>query len=495
MMEDHAMKIRCVWEHNGSDTLLYASDFPGAYTRGENLAVAAGKMSAEIRSYLAWLGCEVPDEVTVEIVQDAACSLNISDADSDVLFSSESEPLTMDEYVRLKQLVLKSAEDFHSLYEAIPDKNRSGAPERKTFYGQVPRTAEEMYVHTKSVNAYYFAEIGVDADNEGTILTCRQKGFELLEAATGFLKNPVIEGSYGEYWSLRKVLRRFLWHDRIHARAMYRMAVREFCADNIPDLFRFTYENETVRYCRCENDHAKRDQTIRELMGTMVHVIVDRPIGYQHGDIVYPVNYGYLPGIIAGDGEEQDAYILGVTEPLSSFDGRVVGAVRRKNDCEDKLIVAPDGIVFHQGEIAEAVHFQEKYFMSTIDSLLRKSCGVIPFRRSGRDTEYLIVLQSNGCWSFPKGHMDAGETEAETALRELREETGLEAELVSGLSTMIEYEVSPYAKKQVVLFLGEVRGDVIPQETEVVNYQWVGVSELEQFLYPDTYKACEKLLR
>ena len=109
--------------------------------------------------------------------------------------------------------------------------------------------------------------------------------------------------------------------------------------------------------------------------------------------------------------------------------------------------------------------------------------------------EYLIVLQSNGCWSFPKGHMDAGETETQTALRELNEETGLQAELVSGLSATIEYEVSPYARKQVVLFLGEVEGDVIPQETEVVNYRWVRTGELEQFLYADTYKACEKLLR
>lgn len=233
------MKIQCVWEHNGNDTLLYAANFPGAYTRGENLRMAMEKMPAEIRSYLTWAACEVPKELTVEIVQDASCELNICDADSDVLFLSERVPLTMEEYVRLKRLVLKSAADFHSLYESIPDKNTSSTLERKTFYGQIPRTAEEMYIHTKSVNEYYFAEIGVDADNEGTILTCRQRGFEALEATSDFLDNPVIEGSYGEYWSLRKVLRRFLWHDRIHARAMYRMAVREFGAERVTDVFRF----------------------------------------------------------------------------------------------------------------------------------------------------------------------------------------------------------------------------------------------------------------
>ena len=166
-----------------------------------------------------------------------------------------------------------------------------------------------------------------------------------------------------------------------------------------------------------------RKQLIQEYMGKRVHVVVDRPIGHVHGDITYPINYGYIPGLLAGDGEEQDAYILGVDEPISEFDGQVVAAICRKNDCEDKLVVAPEGSVFHQGQIREAVHFQEQYFISTVDSLFRKSCGVIPFRRNGEEREYLILLQTNSCWSFPKGHMEAGETEEQTALRELLEES------------------------------------------------------------------------
>ncbi len=78
------------------------------------------------------------------------------------------------------------------------------------------------------MNAYYFGEIGVNADNAGTILECRQKGFSLLEQTPDYLMNKVYKGSYGELWSLKKVLRRFIWHDRIHAKVMYRMAVRTF---------------------------------------------------------------------------------------------------------------------------------------------------------------------------------------------------------------------------------------------------------------------------
>ena len=85
-----------------------------------------------------------------------------------------------------------------------------------------------MYEHTKSVNSYYFAEIDVDADNSGSIYDCRLRGFEKLEQQPDFLTRGAVEGSYGEWWSLRKVLRRFIWHDRIHARAMCRMAKKTF---------------------------------------------------------------------------------------------------------------------------------------------------------------------------------------------------------------------------------------------------------------------------
>ena len=233
------MTINCVWEHNGNDTLLYAIDYIGAYTRGESLEIAKSKMPGEILSYLKWLGEDVTDSIEIIITQEKDSDLAIKDADSDVLFESEKAPLTTDEYEKLKALALKSAKDFLALYESIPDKSVTAIAERKTFYGNVPRSADEMYEHTKSVNEYYFAEIDVDADNSGNIYECRKRGFEILETKPDYLNNSVIEGSYGEDWSLRKVLRRFIWHDRIHARAMYRMAVKVFGTENIANPFCF----------------------------------------------------------------------------------------------------------------------------------------------------------------------------------------------------------------------------------------------------------------
>ena len=233
------MNIRCIWEHNGEDTILYAEDFPGAFARGETLETAKRKMPGEIRAYLRWMDGSSLDTTEIEIVQEKASDLQIRDADSDVLFDSEQQPLTRGEYERLKALALRSAADFQKLYDSVPDRNVSCLTPRQTFYGPVPRTAEEMYRHTKSVNAYYFAEIGVEADNEGTIVDCRKRGFEKLEQLPGFLEKEAEEGSYGEWWSLRKVLRRFLWHDRIHARAMYRMAVKTVGSEKIVNPFGF----------------------------------------------------------------------------------------------------------------------------------------------------------------------------------------------------------------------------------------------------------------
>lgn len=101
------------------------------------------------------------------------------------------------------------------------------------------------------------------------------------------------------------------------------------------------------------------------MIGKSVTVTVDRPLGSVHPrykNIVYPVNYGYVEGIIGGDGEEQDAYILGVDRPVKTFTGKVIAIVCRLNDDEDKWVVAPEDVVFTKDEIIRQIYFQEKYF-------------------------------------------------------------------------------------------------------------------------------------
>lgn len=101
------------------------------------------------------------------------------------------------------------------------------------------------------------------------------------------------------------------------------------------------------------------------MLGKIVRVIIDRPLGSYHPthkDIYYPINYGYIEGVIANDLEEQDAYILGVNKPLKEFEGKVIAIIHRLNDIEDKLIVAPIDKSYTKEEILKFVEFQEQYF-------------------------------------------------------------------------------------------------------------------------------------
>ncbi|MBQ8397148.1 MAG: inorganic pyrophosphatase [Clostridia bacterium] len=108
---------------------------------------------------------------------------------------------------------------------------------------------------------------------------------------------------------------------------------------------------------------------LRPILGQTVTVTIDRPLGSahpRHPDIVYPVNYGFLPGVTGGDGEEQDVYILGVDVPIERFTGNVIAIVHRTDDDEDKLVAAPAGRQFSEAEIEAALRFQEQYFPHTI---------------------------------------------------------------------------------------------------------------------------------
>ena len=104
-------------------------------------------------------------------------------------------------------------------------------------------------------------------------------------------------------------------------------------------------------------------------IGNPITVTIDRPLGSTHPkylDMVYPVNYGYVKGVMAADGEEQDAYVIGVEEPVKEFTGILIAVIHRKDDVEDKWVVAPVGRSFTKEEIARQVAFQERYFQIEI---------------------------------------------------------------------------------------------------------------------------------
>lgn len=105
-----------------------------------------------------------------------------------------------------------------------------------------------------------------------------------------------------------------------------------------------------------------------DYLGKNVSIVIDRKLGtkYPKHGFIYMVNYGYVPNTISGDGEELDAYLLGVFEPVDEFIGKVIAVIHRTNDDDDKLVVVPDDRKYSDDAIRALTEFQEQYFESVI---------------------------------------------------------------------------------------------------------------------------------
>lgn len=120
-------------------------------------------------------------------------------------------------------------------------------------------------------------------------------------------------------------------------------------------------------------EYIKRKELVKSYLGKTVTIKMDRPMGFVHKkenySLTYPINYGYIPGVTGGDGEELDVYLLGVNEPVDEYTVKIIGIVHRENDNEDKLVAAPEGMSFTKEEIEREVHFQEQYYETEIETI------------------------------------------------------------------------------------------------------------------------------
>ena len=231
----------------------------------------------------------------------------------------------------------------------------------------------------------------------------------------------------------------------------------------------------------------ERHLLVKSYLGKMFTVKIDRPIGHIHKKENYsltcPIKYGYIPGVIGGDGEELDVYLLGVDIPVTEYTGKIIGIVYRENDIEDKLIMAPDGGEFMQNEIEEQIHFQERDYKTEIEALFQKSCGAVVFRKNNGVLEYLCLFQRRSqTYSVPKGHMEAFETEEETAQREIKEEIGISVDFVQGFRETVQYEIVGGKLKTVVFFLAECHENISIDESEIEKYEWLSAENAKAIL-------------
>lgn len=231
--------MNAVLEYNDRGCMLFSADCPGAFARGRDRREALAKLPGDVAAFCRWADWPRPQGPLVKLIQEVyQPEVAVEDADGNVLFDPERAPLTPEEYAQLRELVLKSARCLDQLYGAIPDPDAPLAPERATFYGQYPNTARRMFDHVNGCTGYYVAGLGAQCEILPGCYETRLLALATLEGLPGVLTMPVHQAEDGELWTARKVLRRFLWHDRIHARAMFRRSRAKWGLE-IPDPFCF----------------------------------------------------------------------------------------------------------------------------------------------------------------------------------------------------------------------------------------------------------------
>ena len=235
---------KAVLEYNDKGVTLWSLRYPGAFARGETAAEAVRKLPAACRRYRLW--AKLPIEADAAGDEQVRCTRKIK-VDAPVeegftaaLFPEEKLALDMARYTSLKTLCLISARDLEALFASIPQKDRALLKSRRTVYGKVPVTAREMLSHVIEAQRTWSTLFGVNLGESQGLLADRKRLFVGLERQPGYLDGRLVTGPDGELWTLRKLLRRLLWHDALHGRALYRKAVTFWQKERIKNPFGFT---------------------------------------------------------------------------------------------------------------------------------------------------------------------------------------------------------------------------------------------------------------
>lgn len=214
------------------------------------------------------------------------------------------------------------------------------------------------------------------------------------------------------------------------------------------------------------------------MLGARSRVVIDRPCGSRdENGILLPFDIGHLIDTKYPEQKRLKTILLGQHGKAQPIKSRVIGILHHP-ERESIFIAAPVNVSLYEPELRQILD----EYMDTDEYHLvchfEKSCGAVVFRRKSGNIEYLLIKNKKGNnWGFPKGHIELGETETETAIREVYEETGLKITPVTGFRVVSEYHPKGKVTKQVVFFLAE-----LPSPTEEIHLQ---ESEVERFIWAD----------
>jgi len=215
-------------ETNGKGYLGFLCDYPGAYIRGKSIEEALSKTGHELQSYQKWLGIEEKGAFQAHVVKKHESSLMIEDADSNILLETDLEPMTKREFDELSFLLLKSGKTTYQIYQSAEFKDWIDQDRiRKTFYGDTPKTIREILHHIDSVQYYYLSRMRISVKHISDFIKGRELCVEKLQQLFHKNCNNKINNIDSESWTLKKILRRFLWHDRIHSKSMIKILKKQ----------------------------------------------------------------------------------------------------------------------------------------------------------------------------------------------------------------------------------------------------------------------------
>jgi hypothetical protein len=215
-------------ETNGKGYTCFLVDLPGAFTRGRSESEVLSKVPAEARSYLDWLGVPSPALGEAKVVEWHVCQLMVEDADGEILLTADRGPFGPEEFEHVTSIVRLSGETFFALYDSSSFKDWVDPSRlRKTFYGEAPNTIREVFHHVENTQRYYLSRVGLDIGGNESFLEARGSGLRRIGKLFEVEGNSKVYEVDGESWTVKKVLRRFIWHDRIHGKSITRILAKQ----------------------------------------------------------------------------------------------------------------------------------------------------------------------------------------------------------------------------------------------------------------------------